>query len=136
MNDFSLNKQLIKDCYEVCDLSLSKVLLMDDANFPWCILVPRRDAVSEIFQLNEADQLQCQRESTKLAKIMMDIFNADKMNVTALGNVVNQLHIHHIARFKTDAAWPSPVWGKLTATPYEKAEANKIINDLREQLIV
>jgi diadenosine tetraphosphate (Ap4A) HIT family hydrolase len=107
---------------------------MKDANYPWFILVPDRDNVTEIFQLEEIDQKQLITESSLLARIISLQFNADKINIAALGNVVPQLHIHHIVRYTTDAAWPAPVWGKLPARPYNEAEINQIISKLKAGL--
>ena len=105
---------------------------MNDANYPWVILVPRREAISEMHQLDESDQLQLMRESIFVAGKMQVHFQADKMNIAALGNVVPQLHIHHIARFKDDPAWPKPVWGVLPAMAYTKAEIDRLQKDLHQ----
>ena len=109
---FELHPRLAADCILVGRLPLSLLLLFDDARYPWFILVPQRPAVSEIFQLSEADQQQLWRESAALARNLMHSFHADKINIGALGNLVPQLHLHHVARFTTDPAWPGPVWGK------------------------
>jgi len=103
---------------------------MNDANYPWFILVPDRDQVCEIYQLSDEDQACLQRESSYLAAQLADLFSADKMNIAALGNIVPQLHIHHIVRYTHDPAWPAPVWGKLPAIPY----AASAIEDIRERL--
>jgi diadenosine tetraphosphate (Ap4A) HIT family hydrolase len=106
---FQLHPRLKANCAVVGDLPLCRLLLMDDANYPWCILVPRRNDIREIYELSEADQQQLLRESSTLARVMMELFTAEKMNIAALGNVVPQLHVHHIARYARDAAWPKPV---------------------------
>jgi diadenosine tetraphosphate (Ap4A) HIT family hydrolase len=93
---------------------------MNDARYPWFILVPQRSGITEIFQLPESDQSQLWRESACLARNLMQSFHADKINIGALGNMVPQLHIHHIARFTSDPAWPGPVWGHSEPLPYEK----------------
>jgi len=115
---FSLAPELQRDCIELADWPLCKVLLMNDSQYPWFILVPRVAGVKEIIDLSEELQITLLQESGKLSKLLQQIFNPDKLNVAALGNMVPQLHVHHIARFTTDAAWPTPIWGKLPAVPY------------------
>jgi len=117
---FELHTRLAADCIRVGRLPLSMLLLMDDARYPWFVLVPQRSGISEVFQLPEADQCQLWRESAVLARNLMQSFHADKINIGALGNLVHQLHIHHIARFTSDPAWPGPVWGHSAPVPYEK----------------
>lgn len=107
---------------------------MNDANYPWFILVPDRENVTEIFQLDETDQKQLITESSLLSSTITRLFNADKINVAALGNLVPQLHLHHIVRYTTDAAWPAPVWGKLPAKPYTENEINRVIDKLKAGL--
>lgn len=115
---FTLHPQLAADCEILTDWPLSRVLLMRDANYPWLILVPRREGIREIFELAEDDQQTLARESARLGRLLAEAFAADKINVAALGNMVPQLHIHHIARFQTDPAWPKPVWGQVPARAY------------------
>ncbi|GGF09190.1 HIT domain-containing protein [Pseudoalteromonas gelatinilytica] len=115
---FSLAPELQRDCIELADWPLCKVLLMNDSQYPWFILVPRIAGVKEIIDLSEELQITLLQESGKLSKLLQQVFNPDKLNVAALGNMVPQLHVHHIARFTTDAAWPAPIWGKLPAVPY------------------
>ncbi|MAD04279.1 MULTISPECIES: HIT domain-containing protein [unclassified Pseudoalteromonas] len=115
---FSLAPELQRDCIELADWPLCKVLLMNDSQYPWFILVPRVAGVKEIIDLSEELQITLLQESGKLSKLLQQVFNPDKLNVAALGNMVPQLHVHHIARFTADAAWPTPVWGKLPAVPY------------------
>lgn len=107
---------------------------MKDANYPWFILVPDRENITEIFQLDETDQIQLITESSLLSSTITRLFNADKINVAALGNLVPQLHVHHIVRYTTDAAWPAPVWGKLPAKPYTEKEINRVIDKLKAGL--
>jgi diadenosine tetraphosphate (Ap4A) HIT family hydrolase len=107
---------------------------MNDANYPWLILVPDRDNITEIYQLSEADQAQLIRESSLVAKMLSDHFNADKINIAALGNVVPQLHIHHIARYRHDAAWPKPVWGQVPSQPYSEEAQMNVLDKLRAAL--
>lgn len=131
---FQLHPQLQKDCFEVRDLALCKVLLMNDSHYPWTILVPRVDGIREIIELSETQQRLLWRESATLSQALMGLFQPDKLNVAALGNVVPQLHIHHIARFEHDAAWPAPVWGKQPARAYTPQEADARIKALKQAL--
>jgi len=126
-----LHPQLETDCFVIGQFPLCTLLLLNDANYPWFILVPRRENITEIHQLSEEDQQQLMRESSQLASCIEKEFNADKINIAALGNVVPQLHIHHIARYKSDPAWPAPVWGKIPASPYTAAEAKRISERMR-----
>ncbi|KPH93524.1 histidine triad (HIT) protein [Pseudoalteromonas porphyrae] len=120
--EFSLAPEFVRDCIEVVDWPLCKVLLMNDSQYPWFILVPRQAGLKESIDLSDDDQILLMKESAKLSRLLQSIFNPDKLNVAALGNMVPQLHIHHIARFKTDVAWPAPVWGKFSAVPYSDAQ--------------
>ncbi len=131
---FELHQQLAKDCVFAGDLPLCQVLLLNDSHYPWLILVPRRENVREIFQLELVDQNQLLTESSAVGAAMNEYFNADKMNVAALGNMVPQLHIHHIARYKNDVAWPSPVWGAVAAKPYTEEELYQRLTEVRQLL--
>ena len=115
---FNIHPTLEKDCIKLGTFNLSTLLLMNDCQYPWLILVPMKEGISEIYQLEESDQIQLLKESSFLSKQLMDITQADKLNVAALGNIVPQLHLHHIARFKNDACWPKPIWGQEPAIPY------------------
>lgn len=123
---------LLKDGEALGKFKLCHVLLMRDANYPWCVLVPDRESKVEIFDLTDEDQKQLNIESNKLSAYLKNEFKADKMNVAALGNVVSQLHIHHIVRFKTDVAWPAPVWGAFPAKEYTQDEFSNLKNKLIE----
>ncbi|MBK8973596.1 MAG: HIT domain-containing protein [Hahellaceae bacterium] len=125
---FELHPRLAADCIPLLDWPLSKVLLMNDSRFPWLILVPAREQVRELYELTPVDQQQFLRESVVLGKTLMALYQGHKLNVAALGNMVPQLHIHHIVRFETDACWPSPVWGQGRAEPYstEAAQSCKV----------
>ncbi|MDH5648543.1 MAG: HIT family protein [Gammaproteobacteria bacterium] len=131
---FQIHPQLLKDCVVVGRFKLCHLLMMNDRNFPWFILVPDRENISEIYQLNKTDQVQLTRESCYLSEKLAQRFKADKMNVAALGNVVPQLHIHHIVRYTSDPAWPGPVWGKLPARPYDKQGIRLMITKLKQVL--
>jgi len=115
---FELHTQLAKDCVLLGDLPLCRVLLMNDELYPWLILVPRREQIAEIFQLSRLDQQQLMDEASSVASVLAGHFCADKMNVAALGNMVPQLHLHIIVRYRGDAAWPRPVWGAAPAQLY------------------
>jgi diadenosine tetraphosphate (Ap4A) HIT family hydrolase len=113
-----LHPRLAADCLRLGAFPLSELLLMNDARYPWSILVPRRHGIREIYELSEADQQQLLHESSTLSRAMAEALAPDKLNVAAIGNIVPQLHVHHVARFTTDAAWPAPVWGHGTPEPY------------------
>jgi len=129
-----LHPQLENDTIKLGSFTLCHLLLMNDANYPWFVLVPMREDITEIYQLNEKDQYQLIRESSLLATALSQGFDADKINIAALGNVVPQLHIHHIVRYRTDPAWPAPVWGKLSAVPYSNKALLKIMDTLKAVL--
>ena len=126
----TIHPQLMQDCQLLGKFTLCHLLLMRDANYPWCILVPDRDDISEIHQLSETDQQQLLRESSLLSVSMESAFSPDKLNIAALGNVVPQLHLHHIARYRSDAAWPAPVWGRVPAKPYLEYELEAVVHSL------
>ncbi|BFT30694.1 HIT domain-containing protein [Alteromonas sp. D210916BOD_24] len=128
---FELDARLHNDTYFVCDLSLSRVLLMNDSQFPWLILVPRKHDVAEIIDLSEEDQITLLKESALVSKAMQILFSPLKLNVAALGNIVRQLHVHHVARFDTDVAWPKPVWGNQAPKPYQDEQAHVLITQLQ-----
>lgn len=128
---FALDSRLEQDTLTIGDFPLSRLLLSNDSNYPWFILVPRRADISELFQLEAADQQQLWQETTLLAETLKDSFDADKLNVATLGNVVSQLHMHVIVRKREDAAWPAPVWGKHPARPYTAEQVAAIRERLR-----
>jgi len=107
---------------------------MNESQFPWIILVPRCNDVTEIHQLNVQQQRQLQTESNLIGKVLLHQYPNCKLNIASLGNIVSQLHIHHIARFSNDATWPAPVWGNFTATPYSAAEQEQQITTWRSWL--
>ena len=131
---FELDPRLAADTFLVGETPLSHVLPMNDARYPWLILVPRRSDITEPFELGEADQAQLWQESMRLGEAMKAHFAADKLNIAALGNQVAQLHVHHIARFHRDDAWPGPVWGVGSAVPYSDAARDAFIGELRSLL--
>jgi diadenosine tetraphosphate (Ap4A) HIT family hydrolase len=115
------------------DFPLCRLLLSNDSNYPWFVLVPKRPDISEIFELTLEDQLQLWQETTAMSVILKKSFAADKINVGALGNVVSQLHMHVIARRHSDLAWPAPVWGRHPAQPYTEQQVSAIRQQLRSE---
>ena len=128
---FKLHDVLAQDCAVVGDLPLCRVLLMNDSQYPWLILVPRRESLREVCDLSPEDQQLFLRESNATCTLLRNTFSAEKLNVAALGNVVPQLHIHHVARFTADAAWPKPVWGLLPPQPYGDSALATRLAELR-----
>ncbi len=127
---FILHPKLAEDTFCLGDFPLAQLRLMNDANYPWFILVPRRISIREIYQLEVADQQQLLKESSHLARQLAILFQADKINLAALGNMVPQLHLHHVVRYHHDPCWPEPVWGKRPTVPYAAAR----IGEIREML--
>jgi len=128
MPTFQLHAQLKQDCFVVGQFELCLVLLLNDSQFPWFILVPQRDNIREIYELQSEDQQLLIQESSYFSQQLATIFEADKLNVAAIGNIVPQLHVHHIVRYQTDKAWPAPVWGKFAATPYTTQQRDSRIS--------
>ncbi len=131
---WSLHPQLAQDTIDIGDLPLSRVLVIKDANYPWLLLVPRRADAMDITDLDEVEQAQLMTETTRVARALKDICNPDKLNIAALGNMVPQLHMHIIARRKTDAAWPRPVWGVVPALAHDPEEVKNFIAALRRKI--
>ncbi len=131
---YSLHERLASDTLAVTSLDLCQVRLMDDSRFPWLILVPGVVGISEIHQLSSAQVRQLGEESCRLARVMEGIFQPDKLNVASLGNLVPQLHLHHVARFRDDPCWPGPVWGCGEGRPYPPQEADSLCQRVRAAL--
>lgn len=131
---WTLDPQLARDTLAVGDLALSRLLLNQDANYPWLILVPRRPAASEIIDLDAGDRARLLDEISQVSQALKTITACYKLNVAALGNVVAQLHVHIIARFKSDAAWPQPVWGKIPSKDYNPADRDRLCRALASGL--
>lgn len=131
---FSLHPQLAADTVPVCDLDLCKVLLCTDQTYPWLILSPMKDGLRDLHDLDDTDGVTTMAEIRQCSQALVEIFQPDKMNVAALGNAVPQLHIHVIARFETDPAWPGPIWGKAPAKLYDDAERNRLVANLQDAL--
>lgn len=128
---FELHADLRRDCFAIGKFPLCHLLAMNDTNFPWFILVPGCAGIREIYQLSAAGQQQLLHESSYLAQQLALEFNADKMNIAALGNITPQLHLHHIVRYRNDPAWPKPVWGQRPATPYTATQRLGLIARLK-----
>ncbi|PPD44708.1 MAG: HIT family protein [Methylobacter sp.] len=131
---FQLHPRLREDCIPVGNFDLCQLLLMNDSQYPWFILVPQVDGLRELYELSKAQQQVFMEESSYLAEQLAVLYQADKMNIAAIGNLVPQLHIHHIVRYQTDRAWPAPVWGKFAAIPYGDAEIAGQLAQVRNAL--
>lgn len=123
---FQMDERLVKDTIPLGDFGLSRVLLMNDSRYPWLILVPRIADVSEVFALTAQQQQQLWQETNIVGQVLKDIFQADKINIATLGNVVKQLHMHVVVRMQDDEAWPAPVWGKGEAQPYSSGALTEV----------
>lgn len=134
MSSFAINPRLEGDSFFVEDLPLSQVRLMKDANYPWLMLIPRGSDLVELIDLTAEDQQQLMREIAVTSTALRMATDCEKLNVGALGNQVSQLHIHVIARFRADAAWPGPIWGAVPSISYEPEKADSLIADLRRAL--
>lgn len=127
---FFLDSKLKADTFFVTDLKISRVLLMNNANYPWLILVPRRPDLVELTDLTFDKQIEVLREINLVSQILQRKFQPHKLNIGALGNVVRQLHIHVIARFENDAAFPKPVWGEASK-PYEQKDVQDLVQEIK-----
>lgn len=131
---FQLHQRLAADTHSLGYSRLCEIRLMNDSTWPWLILVPAVAGIREIYQLQHGQQLRLMEESSALSEGMMEIFSGDKMNVAALGNMVPQLHLHHIVRFEGDPAWPGPVWGKQAPVAYREPSLAEVIAQLQPVL--
>ena len=131
---FKLDDRLAADTVEVTRWPLSRVLLMNDATFPWLVLVPERPGLRDLDDLDAADHQTVMAEITRASRALKETCQPDKINVAALGNVVEQLHIHIIARFRHDPAWPKPVWGMVPAQPYDEDALGETLSRLKDAL--
>src|ERR1041385_512140 len=134
MIDWTLHPQLAADTVNLGDLTLSRVLVMNDANYPWLILVPRKAEITEVIDLHDAEQAQLMHEVAQAARALREATACDKLNIAALGNAVPQLHVHVIARFRHDPAWPKPVWGVTPAKAYQREALNDFVAPLRKKI--
>lgn len=134
MENFDLDPRLQNDTLLVGDLPLCRVLLMNDQRYPWIVLVPRRSSMVEIIDLAVEDRSRLYEESEQVSQLLLTHFAGDKLNVGALGNVVSQLHVHHVLRHQGDPAWPGPVWGHSPAEPYAADVAERRVVELQRLL--
>jgi diadenosine tetraphosphate (Ap4A) HIT family hydrolase len=131
---FILNEMLARDCIEIYELPLCKVLLMNDSQYPWFVLVPKVNNIIDLYELEWDIQIQYLNESSLFSEVIMGMFKGTKLNVAALGNICPQLHIHHIVRFEDDIAWPKPVWGAFPAITYDNETSATIKEKVRNAL--
>jgi len=131
---FQLHPRLEQDCIAIGRFELCRLLMMNDSQYPWFILVPERADLQEIYQLSKTERELLTEESSYLAENLAAFYRADKMNIAAIGNMVPQLHIHHIVRYKSDKAWPAPVWGKFDAVPYSEQQIADNVARIKGQL--
>ena len=125
-----INKNFIKSSHHILDLKLCSIRLIDNQKFPWIILIPKRKGITDITNLASKDQILLMREIVHASKLMKKVFKTKKLNVEKIGNIVPQLHIHIIARYKTDVSWPLSVWvvkGKL----YSKKKLKEVLDKIR-----
>ncbi|MBT3610290.1 MAG: HIT domain-containing protein [Gammaproteobacteria bacterium] len=134
MNDFILHSKLAADTFEVLSLEVSQLLLMNDARYPWLILVPQVSGMRDLHNLSTKQYQAVTQEIVQVSEVVESLAQAHKMNVGALGNMVPQLHIHIIARQTNDAAWPAPVWGVGEAQPYSQDAAKTLIQQIASKL--
>ena len=132
--NFALDERLARDTFLVGDFPLCRALLMNDARWPWLILVPIREGIVELADLDEADRAALLGEAAEAADFLKGHMGAEKINIGALGNVISQFHLHVVARFVGDPAWPGPIWGHGVATPYDEANAPALIEAARKAL--
>lgn len=129
--NFTLHSDLKRDGIPMGQFALSLVLLINDSHYPWFVLVPQRSDIFDTIDLTDSDHAQLWYESKIFSRGIMHGFKGEKLNVAALGNMTPQLHIHHIVRYKTDPAWPGPIWGKVPMLPYSEIQ----ISDIRKRLL-
>jgi diadenosine tetraphosphate (Ap4A) HIT family hydrolase len=136
--NFQLHPRLQQDCITIGRFELCRLLMMNDSQYPWFILVPEISNLTELYQLDKTQREMLMEESCYLAENLAELFQADKMNIANIGNMVAQLHIHHIVRYQTDSAWPAPVWGKFAAVPYTETQiierVGQVVARLSEKL--
>jgi diadenosine tetraphosphate (Ap4A) HIT family hydrolase len=132
--EWSLDPKLAADTVPIGDLALSRVLLANDSNYPWLILVPRKPGLVELIDLEQNEQIQLLGEIDAAARVLKSVTECEKLNIAALGNVVAQLHVHVIGRRHSDTAWPKPVWGAAPSAAYIPAVRDGLIGALRRGL--
>lgn len=133
---FQLHPRLQQDCIAIGRFNLCRLLMMNDSQYPWFILVPEIPGLLEIYQLSKPERELLLEESCFLAENLAVLYKADKMNIASIGNMVPQLHIHHIVRYENDKAWPAPVWGKFAAVPYTEQQITDTLSRIRGRLAI
>ena len=133
-NKFLLDPRLHDDTLPIGDLALSNLRLMDDARFPWVVMIPRRPRLFELIDLSQADRAMLTGEIDDVSRALLKVTSCDKLNVGALGNMVRQLHIHVVARFEADESWPHPVWSRGERRRYQPWDSDEMISRLRAEL--
>jgi diadenosine tetraphosphate (Ap4A) HIT family hydrolase len=131
---FSVHRQLAMDSIALGSFELCQLRLINDCQYPWFILIPQRTNIQEIYQLTTQDQSLLIKESSFLAEQLARLFKADKLNIAAIGNVVPQLHLHHVVRYQTDIAWPKPIWGLSSMQAYSATLLEQRIEEVKQQL--
>lgn len=129
---FKLHSTLSADTYEIGHFATSVALLMNNSRLPWVILVPKRNGIRELYELTAKEQQQINAESLLVGKALMNEFKGDKLNTGTIGNLVPQLHLHHVIRYYHDPVWPQPVWGNLDTKPYTKTTSTQMLTRLRK----
>ncbi len=130
---FELDSRLESSCFKLADWPLSRVLLKNESAYPWFILVPRRADIKEIYQLEQQERFLLTEEIQQLSLVIKEYYKPEKLNLGALGNVVSQLHVHLVARFRTDELWPQGIWQTgFNNTPYQDSELPKLVGELTE----
>ncbi|PKG99201.1 HIT domain-containing protein [Paraglaciecola sp. MB-3u-78] len=134
MTNFVLHPQLEQDSELVTELVLCSVRLINDANYPWLILVPRVANISDVIDLSDAQQQRLWQESARVSRALKYLFTPDKLNIAALGNMVPQLHLHHIVRYQNDVSWPKPIWGQVASKAYSEVQLTKQVNLIQTEI--
>jgi len=128
---FKINNKFLKSSHHIIDLKLCTLRLYDNSKFPWIILIPKRKNINDISDLNSKDQILLMKEIVYSSKVMKKLFKTSKLNVEKIGNIVPQLHIHIIARFKKDSSWPLSVW-VVKGKPYSAKALKEVINKIKK----
>jgi len=132
--EFTLDPRLAADTEPVLSLPLSDLRLMNDSRFAWLIMVPRRENIADLIDLDRTDRALLMEEIAMVSEALKAATECDKLNVATLGNAVRQLHIHVIARFTTDPAWPGPVWDSGETVDYRPEDRHRLISHIRAAL--
>jgi len=135
MSEFALDPRLAADTFALGDARLSRILLMNDARFPWLVLAPRRANLAEIADLSPDERALLMEEIVAISQALSQRQGVEKINVGALGNIVRQLHVHIVGRSRSDAAWPGPVWGSGARQPYRDAAARQLLRELAQAFV-